>query len=83
LNTAEGAPYCIQVAGHLAPGWSDWIDGMAVVHQNNGEGATTELTGVLPDQAALIGILELLYSLGAPLLSVQRLDSAGGRGSPP
>jgi hypothetical protein len=33
----------------------------------------TTLTGNLPDQAALAGVLNLLYDLGLPLLAVEAL----------
>jgi hypothetical protein len=35
-----------------------------------GDGATTELRGVLRDQAALLDVLTVLYDLGLPLLEV-------------
>jgi hypothetical protein len=38
------------------------------------EGQTTVLTGELPDQAALHGVLALIESLGVELVSVNRLD---------
>jgi len=44
------------------------------VSETAGRAATT-LTGELPDQAALLGVLDQLYCLGAPLLSVECLES--------
>lgn len=45
---------------------------MRVVNQGEGRDATTTLTGPVADQAALLGILQKLYTLGLPLLLVQR-----------
>ena len=48
--------------------------------QAQGEG--TLLTGVLPDQAALHGVLARIEALGLELLEVRRLDSGDRRESP-
>ena len=44
---------------------------MNVRHQSNGE---TVITGPIPDQSALYGLLNRLRDLGIPLLAVNRLD---------
>lgn len=67
MNTVE-----IRVEGHLDPHWSTRLGGLGVRHHPDG---TTALTGPLPDQSALHGVLTSLRDLGAPLLSV---DSAPG-----
>jgi hypothetical protein len=41
--------------------------------------ALTTLTGVVKDQAALAGILNLVYDLGMPLMSVEYLGSTDDR----
>jgi hypothetical protein len=50
-------------------------------------GADTALTGALPDQAALYGVLAELEALGLELLEVRRLPPAGepppGQADPP
>jgi len=51
-----------------------------VIHETPDRNGTTELTGVLQDQAALFGVLDQLYCMGAPLLSIERLESAGDPG---
>ena len=63
------ALYEIKIKGHLEPRWSDWFDGFAIEPQPDDE---TLLTGSVPDQAALHGILTKISNLGLPLLSVQR-----------
>jgi hypothetical protein len=60
----------IRVAGTLEPRWSHRMGGLRVAPGAAGGGATTELTGELLDQAALLGVLNSLYGLGLPLLSV-------------
>lgn len=69
------ATYRIRVAGSLDGSWSERAEGMKViVHSGTGEGRTTDLVGTLPDQAALMGILDTLYSHGARLLRVESLQ---------
>ena len=52
-NTPEY--YEIMIGGHLDPCWSDWFAAMKLTHL---EGDGTLLSGHLPDQAALHGLLE-------------------------
>ena len=69
------ATYQIQVSGHLDESWSDWVEGMMISVESEGEGqAVTTLTGRL-DQAALQGLLRRLYALGLPLVSIICLES--------
>ena len=41
--------------------------------QEKGFGSVTVLLGPLTDQAALMGVLELLYTCGAVVLSVENM----------
>jgi hypothetical protein len=45
-------------------------------------GQDTLLTGGLPDQASLHGVLAQIEALGLELLEVRRLESGTGAGSP-
>ena len=63
--------YVIRVKGHLDESWADWLDGMAITHDDSGESV---LTGPLPDQAALHGVLNRLRDLGVELISVNAID---------
>ena len=66
--------YQIKVLGELDERWSDWAGGMAITVESEGDGQpVTMLTGKI-DQAALQGLLRLLYSLGLPLISVNYID---------
>jgi hypothetical protein len=70
-----GATYRIRIQGRLEPPRAARLGDMTpVVHERSGATAVTELTGWLADQAALMGVLEQLYTLGFPLLSVERLE---------
>jgi hypothetical protein len=62
--------WCVRVAAHVDPSWSDWFGGMTVTQHDDG---TSSLVGELVDQAALYGLLGRLRDVGATLLSVQRL----------
>ncbi len=59
--------YEIKVRGHLDPCWSDRLMGMKVTHPEDKE---TLLSGSLPDQGALHGLLERIRDLNLTLISV-------------
>ena len=70
LTLDRPATYQIKVPGHVDESWSDWVGGMTITVESEGEGPPlTTLTGKL-DQAALLGLLRRLYALGLPLISV-------------
>ena len=69
---ADGRTYQIQVLGQIGGRWAHWFDDMTITLTDEG-GATpmTVLTGPVADQAALLGLLQKLYTLGLPLVSVR------------
>jgi hypothetical protein len=69
-DQAGPARYEIRVDGVLDDQWSDWLGGL----QLEITGGQTTITGVLPDQPALHGVLARIRDLGLCLVSVRRLD---------
>jgi len=57
----------IRVKGRLNENWSEWFDGLTISHSGPDE---TILTGLIPDQAALYGVISRLRDLGLELASV-------------
>jgi len=70
---SEGtARYEIRLAGRLNETWSEWFEGLDFSHTGEDE---TRLSGRLPDQAALLGILNKLHSLNLRILSIALLEA--------
>jgi hypothetical protein len=59
--------YEIRIGGLLDRRWSERLAGLELTHV---EGAQTLLSGSLPDQAALHGLLERIRDLNLKLISV-------------
>jgi hypothetical protein len=65
--------YAIRIEGILDERWSSWFEGLQITHEPAG---VTVLTGPVPDQAALHGLLMKIRDLGLPLVSVHRMDAS-------
>ncbi len=74
----EPCLYEIRVEGNLNERWSEWFGGLTICV----EGDETILTGVLPDQAALFGLLRRIYDMNVSLISVIRVQRASGAPAP-
>lgn len=61
----------IRIKGTLKQDWSDWMEGLVVSNQANGE---TVISGQLPDQAALLGLLNRIHGLNLQLFSFSQAD---------
>ena len=74
------ARYEIRVEGVLDERWTGWFEGLQVTRR----GSQALISGQLPDQPALHGVLIKVRDLGMCLISVRRVDpDAGGEARPP
>ena len=70
------ATYRIGVQGRIPARWCDRMEGMTITERApEAESPVTTLSGELADQAALAGVLNTLYELHLPVLSVERLSA--------
>ena len=77
LKMESPAVYRIRIQGHLAAGWADRIEGMNITEDDDvGGQPETVLVGRVRDQSALSGVLNALYELHLPVLSVELIDES-------
>ena len=62
----------IHIKGELDPSWQSWFAGLQIEHDAAG---TTTLSGSLPDQAALYGVLLKIHRLGLALLALESSET--------
>jgi hypothetical protein len=67
----------IRIQGHLDPSWQEWLEDLQIVHESDG---TSGLSGTLPNQAALYGILNKIDRLSLTLLSLERSETPPDEG---
>ncbi len=74
LHLDHPAHYRICAQGLFEACWLEMLSGVWVIycHQPGGKGVTV-LVGQVADQAALVGVIEQIYSLGFPLLLVEHM----------
>ncbi|MBE9524659.1 MAG: hypothetical protein IMY76_06140 [Chloroflexi bacterium] len=65
----------IRVEGRIDKTWSEWFEGFTLTYTEQHE---TLLNGVVPDQAALYGMITKLRDLGLTLVSVIPKDMDAG-----
>jgi hypothetical protein len=76
LSMRNPATYRIIVQGRLDPSWIGRMSGMNITERCSNDGnIETILVGRLPDQAALSGVLTVLYELHLPIVSADCLES--------
>jgi hypothetical protein len=64
--------YQIVVRGPLDPSWSEWFNGLKLTIGIDKNGMPiTRLSGTLPDQGSLRGVLNKLWDLNITLLSME------------
>ena len=69
------AQFEIEVHGLVRCSWSDYLGGLSIRTEDVDGVTVSRLCGTFQDQAALFGILNGLYGLGYPLLSVKVLTA--------
>ena len=74
----QPAAYRIRMVGRVRNGWADFMTGLREVVSQDGDKSITELTGTVPDQPALFGLLCHIRDLGLPLLSVEFVEIQKG-----
>ena len=67
----------IRLKGHLDSSWQAWLEDLQIRHMSDG---TTILTGTLPDQPALYGILNKFNQLNLSLLFLESSEKAENKG---
>lgn len=67
--------YRIRVKGRLDPSWSDHLAGMVIEHLEERGEPTSIVTGQLPDQSALAGVINALVDMQCEVLSVHSGES--------
>ena len=71
------ATYQICVQGRLDQTWSDQLGGMKICPATMETGPpVTTLLGELRDQAALVGVLNILYEMHLTVLMVKRMENS-------
>jgi len=73
------ATYRIEVEGDLDKSFSERLGGMRITRsRRENQTAVTTLEGRVRDQAELAGVMNSLYELHLPILSVQNLTENSG-----
>ena len=67
--------YRIRIQGDLDPSWSGRLGGMTIDVDRTLSPHQVVLTGSLPDQSALTGVINSLVDLRQLVLSVETLES--------
>jgi hypothetical protein len=73
-DTGMHKQYEIVIRGHLTLQWSVMFDGMEITCLPDGN---TCITGSLPDQSALYGLMNHLRDLGITLIRVNLVEPKG------
>jgi hypothetical protein len=71
----ERTRYTIKVEGTIDPTLADWCGPLTLAPTQGPDGATiTAISGIVADQAGLVGIIRHLHGLGIVLLTVERCE---------
>jgi hypothetical protein len=80
LTMYETAVYRIRIQGAFNKAWlQDLNPDWTIQFKDESTQVTTTITGVIRDQAALMGLLSSLYDVGLPLLGLECLETTAGQ----
>ena len=68
MEQPVGGHFEIRLIGHLDASWVEWFDALSLEACSDG---ASRLVVALPDQAALIGLLNMLNALGVQIISIK------------
>ena len=76
LKFSSPANYRICVKGYLDDSWSDRLVGMTIANQVlHSESPVAALSGQVRDQTELLGLLNSIYEMHLPLVSIELVNS--------
>lgn len=76
LKFETPATFRIRVQGELDESWSDRLGGMSITTTHTEDCLpVSTLVGRLLDQAALAGVLNTLYEMHLPLITMEAIDA--------
>ena len=71
---SSSTAFRVRFRGALEASWFANLENVTLTSAGCGGSMETTLTATAPDEAALMGVLNLLYELGCPLLALECLD---------
>jgi len=75
IDFGDPATYRIVVQGHIDHSYCNRLAGMTITNTERNDCATrTILVGPMLDQAELSGVLDTLYGLHLPIITVEKVD---------
>lgn len=75
ISFSSKARYKLTIMGYLDSSWSERLGGLIITANCNIENKpTTTLEGDVADQAELIGIINSIYEMHLPILSVSLIN---------
>jgi hypothetical protein len=75
MDPDEPAGFQIRLKGHVDRAWADWLGGLTITWEENGDSL---LTGAALDQAALHALLRKVRDSGMVLLSINPVNEKEG-----
>jgi hypothetical protein len=70
----QPAHFTVKILGSVGEGLAEWFGPLTSVDCAEYQPPVTLLSGIVTDQAGLVGLIRRLHGLGVVLLAVERLD---------